>query len=138
MTGVPFFVEHSGLVIEAWSNLPGGLAKIFLENVGNEGICRMMGDYAGDDRIATAIVVIGFHSPDGRTRTFRGECHGRIATEPAGSHNFGWDPIFIPDGQQSGQERTYGEMSREEKNHVSMRRAAAEEFAKYLNRLFEI
>ena len=102
MRGVPFFVEHSGLVIEAWRNLPGGLAKVFLENIGNEGICRMMRAYDKEDRTATAIVVIGFHSPDGRTRTFRGERRGRIAEEPIGSNNFGWDPIFIPDGQPEG------------------------------------
>lgn len=136
--GVPFFVEHSGLVIEAWRNLPGGLAKVFLENIGNEGICRMMHAYDGADRSATAVVVIGFHSPDGRTRTFRGEKHGRIADEPVGSNNFGWDPVFIPDGQRLGQAKTYAEMSLQEKNLVSMRRAASEEFLKYIGRLFVI
>jgi XTP/dITP diphosphohydrolase len=138
MRGIPFFVEHSGLVIESWRNLPGGLAKVFLENIGNEGICRMMRAYDGEDRAATAVVVIGFHSPDGRTRTFRGERRGRIAEEPSGSNNFGWDPIFIPDGQRHGQEKSYAEMSLDEKNCVSMRRAASEEFLRYISRLFVI
>jgi XTP/dITP diphosphohydrolase len=137
MRGIPFFVEHSGLVIEAWRNLPGGLAKVFLENIGTEGICRMMRAYP-EDKTATAIVVIGFHLPDGRVRTFRGEKRGLIAEEPAGSNNFGWDSIFIPDEQLDGQAKTYAEMSVEEKNRVSMRRAAAEEFMRYIARLFVI
>ena len=45
-----------------------------------------------------------------------------------GESGFGWDPIFVPDGD----ERTYAEMSTGEKNEVSMRRKAFEELKEYL------
>jgi len=128
MGGVPFFVEHSGLVIHAWRRLPGGLTRAFLDNVGNEGICRMMSGHEGDDRRASAVVVIGFHLPEGEDRSFEGRKRGTISRFPIGSMNFGWDPIFIPDGQPGGERRTYGQMTLTEKNNLSMRRAAAEAF----------
>src|SRR5436189_22791 len=56
----PFFVEHTGLIIDAWKGLPGGLTHIFMNTVGNEGICKMMRTYRGGERTARAKVVIGF------------------------------------------------------------------------------
>jgi non-canonical purine NTP pyrophosphatase (RdgB/HAM1 family) len=128
MEAIPFFAEHSGLVIDAWSRLPGGLTRVFLDNVGNDGICKMMSGYQREDRRASAIVVIGFHLPGGEDRTFEGRKRGRIADEPVGSLNFGWDPIFIPDGQPRDEQRTYAQMILDEKNDLSMRRAAANAF----------
>jgi non-canonical purine NTP pyrophosphatase (RdgB/HAM1 family) len=136
MGGTPFFVEHTGLVIEAWRNLPGGLTRVFLDNVGNDGLCRMMRDYTGEDRVAAAIVVIGFRSPDGRVRTFTGESRGQIANEPVGSNNFGWDPIFVPKDQPGGTTKTYAEMSLDEKNRCSMRRSAVVGFLDYIKDIF--
>jgi XTP/dITP diphosphohydrolase len=138
MTGIPYFVEHSGIVIDAWQNLPGGLTRAFLENVGNKGICRMMSAYQGPERTATAIVVIGLRLPDGRERTFEGKRRGRIADEPIGFSNFGWDPIFIPDGQATGEEKTYGQMTMEEKNRTSMRSEAARQLQNEITSLFRI
>jgi XTP/dITP diphosphohydrolase len=128
MDAIPFFVEHTGLVVESWSKLPGGLTRVFLDNVGNGGICKMMSDYRDEERKATAITVIGFHLPGGENRPFEGRKRGRIAEEPIGSMNFGWDPIFIPDGQPSGGQRTYAQMTLDEKNELSMRRAAVNAF----------
>src|SRR5258708_3231894 len=49
----PFFVEHTGLTIEAWNGLPGGLISQFMETVRNEGICRMMSAYTSkNERLA--------------------------------------------------------------------------------------
>jgi XTP/dITP diphosphohydrolase len=138
MSGVPYFVEHTGIVIDAWQNLPGGLTRSFLENVGNKGICRMMSNYRGPERTATAIVVIGLRLPDGRERTFEGKRRGRIADEPIGSSNFGWDPIFIPDGQAGGVQKTYGQMTMEEKNRTSMRAEAARQLLDEVTSLFKI
>jgi non-canonical purine NTP pyrophosphatase (RdgB/HAM1 family) len=134
LPGVPFFVEHTGLVIDAWKGLPGGLIGVFMKTVGNDGICRMMSAYEGTDRRARASVVIGyFHQPSG-IQLFHGDTPGTISEEPRGSANFGWDPIFIPEGS----EKTYGEMSIEEKNHTSMRRKATGSFAAYLSAHFEL
>jgi non-canonical purine NTP pyrophosphatase (RdgB/HAM1 family) len=124
-----FFVEHTGLVIHAWNGLPGGLTAVFMETVGNAGICRMLRSYHGPERRAIARVVIGYHHPVHGIRTFFGEANGSIAQDPRGPEQFGWDPIFIPEGDS----RTYGEMSRDEKNRTSMRRDAASKLRKHLD-----
>ena len=53
---------------------------------------------------------------------------GRIAKIPAGPGGFGYDPVFIPDGE----ERTFAQMNAEEKNRISHRAKAWERFAAFL------
>ncbi|HEX8692261.1 MAG TPA: non-canonical purine NTP pyrophosphatase [Longimicrobium sp.] len=124
--GAPVIVEDTGLFFAAWNGLPGALVKWFVDTVGVEGICRMLTPF--DDRRAVARTVVAAH--DGRLRTYAGEVSGRIAGAPAGSGGFGWDPIFIPDGQA----RTFAEMAQAEKLRFSMRRIAFEAMAADLGR----
>jgi non-canonical purine NTP pyrophosphatase (RdgB/HAM1 family) len=108
---LPFFVEHSGVTIRAWHNMPGGLTSIFMKTVGPEGICRMMQAYVlPEERDAVAIAVIGCSSVEGHLEFFRSEVPGMIAESPRGNSSFGWDAIFIPDGHN----HTYAEMESEE------------------------
>lgn len=130
----PFFVEHTGLTIDAWKGLPGGLIGVFMGTVGNEGLCRMMKDYEGPERAATATVVIGYFHESAGLKIFHGDVVGSITPEPRGSAQFGWDPIFMPEGSV----KTYGEMSLTDKNRTSMRRKAAEDFSRYLSAHFEL
>jgi XTP/dITP diphosphohydrolase len=130
----PFFVEHTGLIIEEWKGLPGGLTAVFMNTVGSAGICKMMRAYKGHERAARGIVVIGFYHPKTGIHTFPGEAPGTIAAEPRGSAGFGWDAIFVPDGD----ERTYAEMSLAEKNITSMRNDAVRKFRRFLGRHFEL
>jgi non-canonical purine NTP pyrophosphatase (RdgB/HAM1 family) len=130
----PFFVEHTGLIIDAWKGLPGGLTDVFMDTVGNDGICKMMSSYKGDDRAARAKVVIGYYHQSSGIQTFAGEVTGTIVNQPRGTNNFGWDPIFIPDGDT----RTYAEMSQPDKNRTSMRRVVVDIFMPYLLQHFEI
>lgn len=60
--------------------------------------------------------------------TFTGTCEGSIARAPRGSHGFGYDPIFIPDGY----DKTFGELSAEIKQRISHRARALEQFAQSL------
>jgi XTP/dITP diphosphohydrolase len=129
LPNTPFFVEHSGLFIDAWNELPGGLTRIFMDTVGNEVFCKMMQNFKDSERAARAIAVIGYYHPNGIVSTFEGAVSGSIALKPRGSNNFGWDPIFIPDGQS----KTYGELSFNEKNRTSMRTLAVDKFMKYLS-----
>lgn len=130
----PFFVEHTGLIIDAWRGLPGGLTHVFMDTVGNEGICRMMHAYKADERTARARLIIGYYYQSSGIKTFAGEVAGIIAKEPRGTNNFGWDSIFIPNGD----ERTYAQMSFAEKNRTSMRRQAVDNFLGYLMQHFEL
>ncbi|NET33820.1 MAG: non-canonical purine NTP pyrophosphatase [Cyanothece sp. SIO1E1] len=114
----PVLVEDTGLFIEAWNGLPGALIKWFMERVGVAGICKMADAFPS--RKALAKTVIGIY--DGQLQVFSGEIEGRISSVPRGETGFGWDKIFIPNGS----EKTFAEMSPEEKDKYSMRRLAFE------------
>lgn len=133
LPNTPFFVDHTALTINAWKGLPGGLTHVFMDSVGNEGICKMMHAYRGDERTARAKLMIGYYHQSSGIQTFTGEVTGTIAQQPRGSNNFGWDPIFIPYGET----KTYAEMSFDEKNRTSMRREAVEKFHNYLLQNYE-
>lgn len=68
--------------------------------------------------------MIALVRPDGDEQTVEGRWPGRLAAAPAGPGGFGYDPIFIPDGQAAGKERTVGEWSAAEKNAQSHRARA--------------
>jgi XTP/dITP diphosphohydrolase len=58
---------------------------------------------------------------------------GTVPLEPKGEGGFGWDPVFIPNGS----EKTFAEMTMEEKNKISMRKMALEKLRNYLRRKLE-
>lgn len=110
-------VEDSGLVIEAWGGLPGAFTKWFLAGVGVEGLLRML--QPEWDRTARAVCVVAVADEGGQVRTFTGEVRGSVAKQARGTNGFGWDPIFIP----GGQELTYAEMG--DAKHEDSHRARA-------------
>jgi non-canonical purine NTP pyrophosphatase (RdgB/HAM1 family) len=119
--GSPVIVEDTGLFFTAWNGLPGALVKWFLQSAGADGTCRMLDGFP--DRGAVARTVVAAF--DGRLRLYTGQVRGRIAPAPAGTEGFGWDSIFIPEGET----RTFAEMTQAEKLRVSMRRLAFESMA---------
>lgn len=121
----PVIVEDSGLVVGAWNGLPGALTRWFLSSVGNEGILGMLS--GAEDRSATAVCAVAVASDGGSVNVFVGEVRGAISEGPRGKGGFGWDPIFIPEGQ----ELTYAEMG-EEKNRDSHRARAFREARRWL------
>ena len=66
------------------------------------------------------------------TICFEGVVKGKISSEPLGTLGFHYDPIFIPNGTN----KTYGQMSTEEKNKISHRAIAIHKLRKYLEKLF--
>jgi XTP/dITP diphosphohydrolase len=112
----PVLVEDSGLVVEAWEGLPGAFTKWFMNTVGNEGICGMLRD--GLPRDARAVCVVAVADGEG-VEVFPGEVRGSLAYSPRGEGGFGWDAIFVPEGDT----RTYSEMGDEK--HADSHRARA-------------
>jgi XTP/dITP diphosphohydrolase len=61
--------------------------------------------------------------PDGVERYYEGVAHGQLVWPPRGQMGHGYDPVFVPDGQ----DKTFGEMSHDEKNKISHRAKALEQ-----------
>jgi non-canonical purine NTP pyrophosphatase (RdgB/HAM1 family) len=120
--GVPVLVEDSGLEVPAWGGFPGPFTKwITMGALGQAGLARMLDSF--DDRRATAVSAFALARPGGRAVDVLvavGRVDGRIAEAPRGSNGFGWDVLFIPEGDT----RTYAEMSGEEKDRDSHRARA--------------
>jgi non-canonical purine NTP pyrophosphatase (RdgB/HAM1 family) len=110
----PVLVEDTSLVFSALGKLPGPLIKWFLEELGNEGLCRLLDSFP--DRSAIARVMYGFYDGE-QLHTFSAEKKGIIAAHPKGANGHGWDAAFIPDGST----RTWGEMEEHEQHDTSLR-----------------
>ena len=124
----PVVVDDTGMSIEALNGLPGALVSWFLDTLGPKGILDLLPDIV--DRRASVCTCVGYADQNG-ARTFVGKIEGRLSSSLRGENGFGYDPIFIPEGQ----ERTYAEMTSEEKNAISMRKMALMEFKEYLSTL---
>ena len=122
----PVLVEDSGLIFIAWNNLPGAFIKWFEKNVGCSGLLKMLSQFKSRD--ALAISCLAIH--DGiNIQTAKGEINGTIASTIRGKNGFGWDSIFIPEGH----DRTFAEMTPNEKNTISHRKRAFENLKITLN-----
>lgn len=116
-------VEDSGLAVGSWGGFPGALVKWLEKSAGLERIARMLDPFS--DRSAQAVCALAYF--DGETlHTARGVAHGSIADSPRGSQGFGWDALFVP----AGGERTFAEMTPQEKDRVSHRGLAWAELAR--------
>ncbi len=119
----PIIVEDTGLYIEAWNGFPGALAKWVGKTIGFENIPNML----GENRKAYAKTIVGYCDGN-RLKLFEGKIRGKISEKARGESGFGWDPIFIPEGNK----KTFAEMPVDEKNAISMRRLALEELKGFL------
>jgi XTP/dITP diphosphohydrolase len=122
---MPVFVEDSGLFIDSLNGFPGTYSAWVQKKIGNEGVLRMLRD--DQDRSASFEACIAYKEDSGMIATFHGKCNGRIAEEERGTEGFGYDPIFIP----SGEEQTFAE-NKELKNKLSHRYKSLLEFSKSL------
>ena len=80
------------------------------------------------NRKAFFTCVICAISPEGEEFFFEGKLEGEISRKQAGTNGFGYDPVFIPNGE----ERTLAEMESNEKNKLSHRAQALEKFKEFL------
>jgi non-canonical purine NTP pyrophosphatase (RdgB/HAM1 family) len=121
--GRPVVVEDSGLAIDAWGGFPGALVKWLEKSAGLEAIARMVDPFP--DRGAKAVCVIAYFDGEAM-QTARGVAEGSIAAAPRGAQGFGWDALFVPEGEG----RTFAEMAPAEKDRVSHRGRAWAEMAR--------
>lgn len=121
----PVLVDDTGLYINAWGELPGALIAWFLDNVGCDGILRMLEGWS--DRSARVVTALGYCDEHG-VRVFDGELRGSIAPQKRGDKGFGYDPIFIPEAL----DMTFAELSPDQKDVISMRGIAARKLVDFL------
>jgi inosine triphosphate pyrophosphatase len=116
--GGPCITEDTCLCFNALQGLPGPYIKWFLEKLGHDGLNKMLVGF--EDKSAYALCTFTYSAgPDSTPIVFDGRTEGRIVP-PRGPTNFGWDPIFLPDGF----EQTYAEMDKSVKNSISHRSRA--------------
>jgi non-canonical purine NTP pyrophosphatase (RdgB/HAM1 family) len=120
-----FIVEDTSLYLDALGGLPGPLIKWFMKTVGNNGLYEIA-EKLGNNK-AEAKTLVGYSDKQGNMEFFEGSISGKIVS-PKGE-GFGWDPVFQPEGYN----KTFGEMTQEEKNEISMRKIALEKLREYLN-----
>ncbi|MDF2045768.1 RdgB/HAM1 family non-canonical purine NTP pyrophosphatase [Microbacterium sp. Kw_RZR3] len=128
-TGLPALADDSGIAVDVLGGSPGVFSAYWAghkkDSTANlELLLDQLSDVADPHRTAQFVSVIALVRPDGPEDTVEGRWPGRLATAPAGPGGFGYDPIFIPDGQASGEDRTVGEWSADEKNAQSHRARA--------------
>jgi XTP/dITP diphosphohydrolase len=132
-TGLPALADDSGVEVDALDGAPGVHSARFLGSVAtdaerNARIVDMLGAVPLERRTARFRAAVAVALPNGSVRIFEGTCEGRIATSARGRGGFGYDPIFIPDGET----RTMAEVPAEIKNRISHRARALRAAEPYL------
>lgn len=114
--------EDSGLEVAALGGAPG-IRSARYGAEGGEAIERLLGALRGvEDRRARYVCELVLLGPEGEELRGSGTLAGRISEEPRGSEGFGYDPVFVPEGEQ----RTVAELGNAWKLHNSHRARAAE------------
>jgi len=114
----PVLVEDVALTFTAMGRLPGTFIKWFLEELDQEGLCKLADGL--EHRGAETRIIYAMY--DGKElHMFEGKALGEIADRPRGTNGFGWNPVFIPEGES----RTYAEIPPHEVRYNSRAQAIA-------------
>lgn len=124
-TGMPAIADDSGLEADALDGAPGVYSARFsgegaTDESNNAKLLKLMENVPDDKRSARFVSVVTLCFPDGTVVAARGECPGTLRRSPRGDGGFGYDPLFVP----VGYDKTYAEISAEEKNIISHRAKA--------------
>jgi XTP/dITP diphosphohydrolase len=130
MTGVPSLADDTGLEVEALDGRPGVFSARYAGEKATyqENMFKLLQEMEPHiNRKAQFRTVLAYISEEG-TFIFQGVSEGIILRDARGKKGFGYDPIFLPDGKQ----KTFAEMNSEEKNEISHRGKAVNQFVRFL------
>ncbi len=134
--GYPAMADDSGLCVEALDGAPGVYSARYAgENAKDaDNVNKMLDDLKDkENRNASFKCVISIAVPTGAALTYEGECQGVITQEPAGDNGFGYDPLFFyPEFN-----KTFAQLSIQEKGSVSHRGKALKEIADEMDKIIE-
>ncbi|MEM4311356.1 MAG: XTP/dITP diphosphatase [Nitrososphaerales archaeon] len=120
-------VEDSGLFIKSLKGFPGTYSSFVYRTLGLKGILKLMEGL--EERSAYFLSSLGFC--DGKeVKLFLGKVEGWVSYSERGDRGFGFDPIFIPEKL----DKTFGELSLEEKNKISHRSRSVRQLAEWLKK----
>ena len=145
-SGLPTVADDSGLCTDALNGAPGVYSARYAghhgdDDANNEKLLREMADVPEGQRGARFVSAVCFMLPDGRALEVEGECPGRIAFSlQNGDYGFGYDPLFIPadcgvgktDKRPNTENRSYAQLTPDEKDAISHRGNALAELEKQL------
>ena len=124
------FADDSGLCIEALNGEPGVNSAMYAGTRNSEDnivkVLNKLADVTNRNAYFTTVIALVINSV---CHVFEGKIHGKITTDCKGNNGFGYDPIFIPNGYN----KTFAEMSNEEKNNISHRAIASKKMAEFLS-----
>jgi XTP/dITP diphosphohydrolase len=140
-SGLPAFADDSGLVVDALDGDPGiysarwaGPQKDFRHAMQTvEEQLQARGAEAASQRTARFVSALCVAWPDGHIESFEATVEGTLVWPPRGDRGFGYDPMFLPDGH----DRTFGEMTGEEKHGLPPRGKGLSHRARAFRKLAE-
>ncbi|MEX2585035.1 MAG: RdgB/HAM1 family non-canonical purine NTP pyrophosphatase [Balneolaceae bacterium] len=131
-TGIPTLADDTGLEVEALGGEPGVRSARYAgeDATDSENVTKLLAEMKGvANRAARFRTVIALSGKE--EKLFEGICPGSILEEPRGAGGFGYDPLFRPEGEQ----RSFAELTGEEKNRISHRGRALRNAVDYLKGL---
>ena len=133
-TGKAALADDSGLEVDALGGAPGVYSARYAGEEGNavKNCAKLLSELRAvpdEKRGAQFVCCMALVFPDGIIKTFFGYAGGRIGREPRGNKGFGYDPVFYPDGY----DKTFAEMSGDEKDRLSHRGTALKKVADFLH-----
>ena len=133
LTNKPVIADDSGLEIDALNGEPGVYSHRYAgDNATDEDrmnkVLNLIKDVPEKERTARFRCVLCYIDNEENKHIFEGISEGKIGFEPKGNNGFGYDPIFVYDNN-----RTFAEMTNEEKNQVSHRGRAVSKFIDYIS-----
>lgn len=128
--------DDSGLCVEALNGAPGIYSARFAGNNATDAdnVRKMLQELENKkNRNAAFQCVISIAVPTGAALTYEGECKGIITSKPAGNNGFGYDPLFF----YPGLNKTFAQLTIEEKSRVSHRGKALSQIAEEMDKIIE-
>ena len=129
---MPCFADDTGLFVDALDGAPGVRSARYAgeDKKAEDNVKKLLQEMDGrTDRSARFRCIVALMM-DGQPKLFEGKVEGVITTAPSGNGGFGYDPIFAP--EKYGKERTFSELTAQEKNEISHRGEAMRLLAEYL------
>ena len=128
--GCDCFADDSGLEIDALGGAPGVYSARYAGEAhdSEKNMAKVLEQLQGEENRAARFRTVIALTLDGKEHLFEGEIAGRIIEEPHGAGGFGYDPIFIPEGEI----RTFAEMNDAQKNGISHRARAVAKLVAFL------